>query len=153
MFGDVWYPVRDGNPAAVAMYRRHYPSLKRAGSGRRPKQSQAAGPGESLLLMTPCGRALFIWTRERYRLDGQDGVCCACFRNEGAGLSSELILAAEQDARRRWPLEERFFTFVDPDEVASPNPGYCFKQAGWRHAGRTATRGLHILEKTLHPAA
>lgn len=143
MFGDVWYPVRDGNGAAVAMHRRHYPAR-----GRNPRQFQAAGPGETLLLMTPCGRALFIWSLERYRQDGQAGVCCSCFRNEGAGLSSELILAAESDAWARWPQEERLFTFVDPAEVASPNPGYCFKRAGWRYAGRTAARGLHILEKT-----
>ena len=146
MFGDTWYPVRDGNPAAVAMYRRHYPAW-----GRRPRKFQATGPGESLLLMTPCWRALFIWTLERYRMDHQRGVCCAAFRNEGAGLSSGLILAAEQDARARWPLEDRLFTFVDPREVASANPGYCFKRAGWRYAGKTAKRGLHILEKTLLP--
>ena len=44
--------------------------------------------------------------------------------------------------------EERFFTFVNPGKVGSPNPGYCFKKAGWRHVGRTKKRGLHILEKT-----
>ena len=144
MFGETWHPVRDGDPTAVAVYRRHYPA-----QGRRPKQAQVTAPGESLLLLTSCGRALFIWTRERYRRDGQTGICCAAFRNEGAGLSSELILAAELDAHARWPGARRFFTFVDPRKVASPNPGYCFKRAGWRHAGRTRRRGLHILEKIL----
>jgi hypothetical protein len=110
------------------------------------------GPGQKLVLVTPDYRALFVWRRfNRPDLAGQFGVCCSLYRNEGAfdGLlkSSELILAAEELALLRWrdrPL--RFYTYVDPRRVASPNPGYCFKAAGWRRVGETKG-GLVVLEK------
>ena len=74
---------------------------------------------------------------------GQTGVNCAFFRNEGAGLSSSLILAAERIADRRWS-DQRHYTYVDPEAVGSANPGYCFKVAGWRFVGVTKKRKLHI---------
>jgi hypothetical protein len=58
---------------------------------------------------------------------------------KGAGLSSELIVAAMQLTEALWPPEEMavyprdgWITWTKPAEIASPNPGYCFKQAGWR---------------------
>ena len=35
---------------------------------------------------------------------------------------------------------------MNPRRVRSPNPGYCFKAAGWKQTGVTA-RGLIVLEK------
>jgi hypothetical protein len=55
-----------------------------------------------------------------------------------------MISEAVSLAWRKWP-GQRLFTFVDPAEVASTNPGYCFKVAGFRFCGRTR-RGLHVLE-------
>jgi hypothetical protein len=78
--------------------------------------------------------------------DGQKGINCAVFRNEGAGLSSDLIMAADALADERWP-GERHFTYVDPQEVKSSNPGYCFLRAGWRKCGITKHRKLLILER------
>jgi hypothetical protein len=40
----------------------------------------------------------------------------------------------------------RAFTYVDGSRVASQNPGYCFKCAGWRRVGVSAT-GKHLLER------
>lgn len=71
---------------------------------------------------------------------------CAVFRNEGPVRSSELILAAEEIAALKWPHVNVYKTYVNPDKVKSPNPGYCFKMAGWEFTGKTK-RGLHILEK------
>jgi hypothetical protein len=73
-------------------------------------------------------------------------VNCAIFRNEGQRLSSDLILAAEEMAWRRWP-GERLFTYVWDAKVKSVNPGYCFKMAGWTSCGRNKDGRLTILEK------
>lgn len=135
-----WIEVGDGNDDARAIFDRHY-SRYRYKDGRQPLLF--VGPGQKLVLVTPCLRALFVW-RKFISADGQQGVNCAVFRNEGAGLSSALIETAMQRAWRRWP-GERLFTYVDGRQVASSNPGYCFKAAGWKFAGRTKWRRLDIL--------
>ena len=73
---------------------------------------------------------------------------CSLFRNEGAGLSSELITQAV--AASRWifgdPPELGIVTFVDRAKTrAKRNPGYCYKMAGWAPCGRTKG-GLHVLQ-------
>lgn len=141
--GAVWIPVRDGNATARAIFDRHY-SRHHYKDGR--SQARFVGPGERFVLLTPCARALFIW-RKFISLDAQEGVNCAVFRNEGAGLASELIRAAMAIAWDRWP-GQRLYTYVDARKVASENPGYCFKRAGWRVCGITKKRGLLVLEVT-----
>jgi hypothetical protein len=138
-----WQVVRDGDPRVFALARRHYSFHNYKRKVRRDRR--VAGPGEKLVLLTLDGRALCIWRKFRDS-SGQVGVCCALFRNEGAGLSSELLLEAEALARVRWPDAKRFYTYVDPARVRSVNPGYCFKVAGWKYCGRTKS-GLVILEK------
>ena len=136
-----WLEVTDGDPRAAAIYERHYSARKT----RRRDDRRIAGPGRKMVLITaPCD-ALFVWRQFR-SLDHQEGLSAAVFRNESPTLSSRLILQAEELARRKWPDEERFYTYVNPRRVRSPNPGYCFKMAGWSSSGRTA-KGLIILEK------
>jgi len=152
-----WVPVLDGDAVAVTMYERHYSAARGLARRRARGTTLFLGPGQKLVLMTPCRRALFAWRRERYRRDGQIGVECAIFRNEGAGLSSELISSADLIADRRWP-GVRHFTFVDPAETARRRsrggaPGQCFIHAGWRQCGETASRGLKILERLAGAAA
>jgi hypothetical protein len=137
--GETWLHVWDGNPTAAAIYDRHY-SRNPASRG----DPRIAGPGEKMVLLTPCARALFVW-RKFISKDHQDGVNCAIFRNEGAGQSSVLIRAAMAAGWTRWP-GARFYTYVNPRRVRSANPGYCFKQAGWRLCGITKTRRLLVLE-------
>lgn len=139
--GGIWIPVRDGNPTALAIFDRHYSSRR----AHVRKIDQFVGPGEPLVLLTPCARALFVW--RKFKNDGgQVGINCAVFRNEGAGLSSELIRAADELALQRWP-GERHYTYVNPREIRSSNPGYCFLMAGWRRCGVTKKRRLVILER------
>lgn len=137
--GGVWIPVRDGNPTASSLYDRHY-SRNPASRG----DPRCAGPGQKMVLLTPCARALFVW-RKFISKDQQDGVNCAIFRNEGAGLASELIREAMRLAWQRWP-GERLYTYVNPRRVRSSNHGFCFKTAGWRVCGITKTRRLLVLE-------
>lgn len=147
--GNPWLPVRDGDPRALDLYRRHY-SAKRVSIARR--HCGIGGPGERMILLTVTCDALWVWRRRQERLaqncrgydDGQRGVMCGVFRNEGPILSSLLVKAACVLAWQRWPAA-RLFTYVDSDKVASRNPGYCFKQAGWRTCGKTKG-GLWILE-------
>ena len=150
MFAEMnWLPARDGDPRVFALMRRHY-SYREYADGRRrnpanPNRFQVVGPGEKMVLLTADCRALFIW-RRFIDDSGQQGVCCAAFRNEGGELSSRLILEAEQLAWGRWP-GERLYTHVNQRRVRSTNPGYCFLVAGWRRCGVTKRNGLLILEK------
>jgi len=139
-----WVPILDGDRIAADIYNAHY-SSERSRERRRARGTLLIlGPGQKLLLATPCRRALFAW-RKFIGDAGQDGVNCAIFSNRGAGRSSDLIRAADAIADRRWP-GERHYTYVDPAHV-SANPGFCFKMAGWRFCGRTKSRGLHILAR------
>ncbi len=104
------------------------------------------GPGETILLIGKDNKALFAWKKQKYSQDGQTGVNCCIFRNEGNELSSDLILQAEQIAWQRWP-GERLFTYVNAGKIKSNNPGACFKKAGWKTCGITKARKLVILEK------
>lgn len=141
--GTPWLQVWDGNPTAAALYDRHY-SRNPASRG----DPRIAGPGEKLVLLTPCVRGLFVWRwfKSKDPSAGPLDINCAIFRNEGAGLASDLIRAAMELAWEEWGADRRLYTYVNPRRVLSPNPGYCFKQAGWRRCGVTKTRKLLILE-------
>lgn len=140
--GDVWIEVKDGDPTGRSIFDRHY-SRYFYKDGRDPKLY--VGPGYKMVLLTPCARALFIW-RKFIDASGQQGVNCAVFRNEGAGLSSTLIRRADELADVRWP-GERHYTYVSAAKVQSSNPGFCFIKAGWRKCGITRARKLLIFER------
>lgn len=92
--------------------------------------------GEKLVLLTPDCRALFAWLRcdPTMRLDGQLGVNCTIFRNEGDQRSSDLIREADDLAWVKWPADPRHFTYIDnTGKVASVNPGRCFEAADWTY--------------------
>lgn len=99
-------------------------------------------PGKVLVLVTPCGRA--VWgVVENLDPVGAVRWRCTIFRNEGAGRSSDLIVDATERTYAWWlrhygglpraPLR----TEVDPAAVRSSNPGFCFLAAGWRRVGTT----------------
>jgi len=137
-----WIEVRDGDHTAAALFDRHYSRNRNAVGDPR-----VAGPGEKMVLLTPCARALFVWRKfiTKDPSAGPEDVNCAIFRNEGAGLSSELIRAAMPLAWAKWGWQ-RCYTYVNPRRVRSSNPGYCFLMAGWRRCGITKTRRLLVLE-------
>lgn len=137
-----WYLGHDGDPRGLTLYERHY-SCRRYRDGR--SRRFFCGPGEKIVLLTKKADALFVWRRQRYSIDGQEGVNCSIFRNEGKVKSSRLIREAMEIAWRRWP-GERLYTYVSPSRIRSVNPGYCFKQAGWKICGMTKTQRLVILE-------
>lgn len=140
-----WTVARDGDADCLALFERHY-SCKEYKDGRIRRLF--CGPGQKLVLVTPDLKALFVW--RKFKDDsGQEGVNCAVFRNEGAGLSSELILEAERWAWDRWPAETRLYTYVNGKRIQSKNPGYCFIKAGWKRLPyKTKWNKLTILEKS-----
>lgn len=128
----IWQVRHRFDAAAAALADRHY-------SRERPSP-QVGGPGYVLVLVSPCERAVWISKRNspetrsaRVLADGLDAYRCQTFRNEGAGLASELICAAVELTERFWgpPPLDGWATYVDRSKVESKNPGYCYKMAGW----------------------
>jgi hypothetical protein len=99
-------------------------------------------PGRVLVFKTPCARAVWAtsWPFAEYVRHAWAGAWInSLFRNEGAGLSSELIRAAVEATAGCWdapPLG--LITFVDASKVRTKrNPGYCYLKAGFSHVGET----------------
>ena len=147
MINGYWLPCSRRDPRAIALYFRHYSSAK---GGRKTSCYQAGftGQGQTMVLLTDRCDALFAWVRQMIpRMDGQTGVNCTVFRNEGSVLSSELIREADELAWQRWPNEPRHFTYVDSGAVRRKrDPGRCFVKAGWTRLKERSGRGLVILE-------
>ena len=78
---------------------------------------------------------------------------CTLFRKECPGLASRMIEDAIRRTELRWgsPPNGGWLTFVDPTEVASSNPVYFFKCAGFEPAGFTRDRGLLVLRREVTP--
>ena len=156
-----WLPIKDGDARGRAIFLRDYSASPAARKLRdaRGNYAQVIGPGEYAALLTVDCSALFVWRyeREECRLDGQVGVNCAVFRNEGGSLSSDLIREACEIAWQKWP-GKRLFTFVDAAKTRRrrskrADPGACFIHAGWTLLEeRTKQHGHRILE-ILPPAS
>ena len=139
-----WIAVKDGDPRAVTLYKRHY-SASKAPADRLIRHG-ITPPGETMVPITLNNDSLFVWHRAMIeRQDHQEGVACSVFRNEGPILSSLLVQEAMELAWARWP-GQRLFTYVWDAKVRSVNPGYCFKMAGWQTCGRNKDGRLTILE-------
>lgn len=135
--GTPWRIVTASDPRARALADRHY--------NRKTIGAPTVGPpGRRLVLVSTCARALWIthYPRPDLALDGIDALRCSSFRNErsleapnGAGLSSELIVAAMTVTARAWPDTRPpggWLTFVDRAKTSRKrDPGRCFLRAGW----------------------
>jgi hypothetical protein len=114
---------------------------------------QFVPPGRCVVLIakTKQGKALWItsWPFAEYTKHEWGGAwVCSCFRNEGAGLSSDLIKQAVAVTRWVWPdvPEQGIITFVDRKKtLPKKDPGYCYQMAGWSICGKTKSRGLTAL--------
>lgn len=137
-----WRMTHRQDPGIAALADRHY-------SRQTPGAPQFAPPGEGIFLISWCCRA--AWVAVRNRFAGVWRWRCTLFRNEGAGLSSDLVREATLRTYEWWahrygrtPLE-RLTTEVDPARTRHKrDPGRCFMRAGWCRAG--VVRGLVVLE-------
>lgn len=131
-----WHESHRCDPMARPLADRHYSRQKPGAKGFVP-------PGRCLVLLARKARALWVtsWPFAEYVRHAWAGAwVCSLFRNEGAGLSSELIREAVAATRWRWPEAPPLgmVTFVDADEVLpKKTPGYCFLMAGFRAVGET----------------
>lgn len=138
-----WWLTKDGDECCAELFSRHYSKIKYR-DGRSSKLF--CGPGEKIVLRTWDCDAMFVW--RKFRDDsGQTGINCSIFRNESEVRSSDLIRQADAIADFCWP-GERHYTYVDAKKIQSTNPGYCFKQAGWKRCGKTKS-GKLILERSV----
>jgi hypothetical protein len=128
------------DPECALLADRHY-------SRRTVGARQFAYSGRKIVLRDTAGLILFVWMWPALalRMDKQAGYNCAIFRNESPRLSSDVILESERAALETWG-PNRMFTYIDPRKIQSPNPGFCFKCAGWQHVGVT-TSGKVLLAK------
>jgi hypothetical protein len=128
------------DPEMARLADRHY-------SRRTIGARQFLYSGRKIVIRDAEGLVLFGWMfpDADKRMDGQIGYNCAIFRNESSRRSSDVILECEQIAFDRWG-PNRVYTYVNPRKIASANPGYCFKAAGWRKCGESKS-GQHLLEK------
>ena len=98
-------------------------------------------PGRCLVLSHPSAFWVTSWPFAEYVKHAWAGAwVCSAFRNEGAGLSSELIREAVAATRWRWPdvPELGMITFVNTDKVRHKrDPGRCYLRAGFRRCGET----------------
>lgn len=130
------------------------PIANRHYNRQKPDSPQFAPPGRCVVLYaeTDTGRALWVSSWQEYVLHAWPGAWnCSLFRNEGAGLSSELIVEAVAATLFVWgtPTEEGFITFVNREKTRpKKTPGYCYQVGGWEDVGRTKVNGLVVLQLT-----
>jgi hypothetical protein len=146
-FSDALIVTNPFDPEMAMLADRHY-------SRRTVGARQFLYNGRKIVIRDAAGDVLFGWMfpDADMRMDGQTGYNCAIFRNESRRRSSDIILECEAIAIERWGLR-RMYTYVNPAKIASVNPGYCFKQAGWINVRnpdgtiRISKAGQHLLEK------
>lgn len=140
-----WERVTKFDVRGCALADRHY-------SRRKVGSPQFMPPGQTIVLLAD--NAVWGWWRPHpdsglVAMNKLDGWTCTIFRNEGRLLSSELVLDAELAiAEAGYDCgPDGFLTYVWDKKVRSSNPGYCFKQAGWKVKGRSADNRKTLLQK------
>jgi hypothetical protein len=133
------------DPAAVEIADRHY-NRQKVGS------PQFVPPGRCLVLLAD--RALWVtsWPYAEFVRHAWAGAWVnSLFRNEGEGLSSDLIAHAVALTRAQWePPERGIVSFVDAEKTRHKrDPGRCYRKAGWKHVGFTAG-GLLAFQQLPH---
>jgi len=142
-----WRKITKFDPRAAKLADGHY-------SRRTVGSPQFMPPGQTLILMTEDESAVWGWWRPHpssgiVTWNKLDGWTCTIFRNTGHWLSSELVIYAERalvdSGLGCGP--DGLITYVWDRKVASTNPGYCYKLAGWRRRGRSADGKKTLLLK------
>ena len=115
---------------------------------------QFAPPGRCLVLLakTETSKALWVSSQQDFVLHAWPNAWNnSCFRNEGAGLSSELIREAIAATRWWWGEvpENGFITFVDAGKIRRKrDPGRCYRKAGFQLIGETKVSKLLVFQLT-----
>jgi hypothetical protein len=135
----IWQASHRADAEVLPLADRHY-------SRQKPGTPQFVPPGRCLVFKAkPAGAVRAFWVTSwpfgeyvKHRWPG--AWVCSAFRNEGAGLSSELILQAVAATRWRWPDVPPLgmVTFIDAGKVRPKrDPGRCYLRAGFIRDGET----------------
>lgn len=136
MLTQVWQSSWRADPVTRRLADRHY-------NRQRPGAPQFVPPGRCVVLRAG-ERAAWItsWPYVQFVRHAWAGAWVnSLFRNEQAGLSSDLITLAVAATRAVWPDPPPLgiVTFVDPTKIRRKrDPGRCYRRAGWHHVGYTA---------------
>lgn len=139
--GGYWRPSHKFDKRGAALADGHY-------SRRTVGSPQFMPPGQTQVLVSADEASVFGWWRPHPRsgiraMNGLDGWTCSIFRRTGGAKASDLIIAAEiylaLSGMGCGP--DGLLTYVWDSKVASANPGFCFKAAGWHTAGRAGCCG------------
>lgn len=147
-----WQRVQKFDKIGAQLADRHY-------SRRKVGSPQFMPPGQTIVLRYT-HTAVFGWWRPDpasgiKAMNGLDGWTCTIFRNEQREvLSSVLVLDAELAiAEAGYDCgPSGLLTYVFDRKVKSVNPGFCFKAAGWKVAGRSADKKKTLLRKPFYLA-
>lgn len=139
----IWMKSNRADPRARAVADRHY-------NRQKPGSPQFVPPGRCLVLYAEnnAGRALWVtsWPYAQYVKHQWAGAwMCSAFRNEGAGIASELIREAVAATRAFYgdPPGLGMVTFIDRKKVrpvmvhGAPTWGRTYELAGFQYAGET----------------
>lgn len=139
----IWHKSHRADPMARALADRHY-------NRQKPGTPQFAPPGRCLVLYTETntGRAFWVtsWPYAQYVRHAWAGAwICSAFRNEDAGIASEMIRQAVAATRAYFgdPPALGMVTFIDPKKVKPTMVHGCetwgrsYEKAGFRPVGRT----------------
>jgi len=141
----IWTLSHRCDPRAKPVADRHY-------NRQTPESPQFMPPGRCLVLYSETENGEAVWGTswpfaEYVKHEWAGAWVNSLFRNENAGLSSQLIRQAVAATKWRWPQPpgEGMITFVDSTEVGDGKPGYCYECAGFSHVAYTKG-GLHAWE-------
>lgn len=141
-----WWLSWRADPRAKALADRHY-------NRQNPDSAQFVPPGRCLVLWAPAP-AFWVtsWPQAEFvKHDWPGAWVNSAFRREGGDLqSSAMIHAAVAHTRWKWPdvPDLGMVTMVDPRHVKhagrNREPGWVYKQAGFRHVGFTKEDHLWV---------
>lgn len=139
-----WWTSFRADPEVRVMADRHYNRQSIGASNFTP-------PGRCMVLKTAPLKAFWVTSfpfAEYVKHQWAGAWVCSAFRNEGAGLSSALIVEAVACTRGFFgePPRLGMITFVDPNKtIHKRDPGRCFRKAGFKPCG-TTVGGLVALQ-------
>lgn len=151
----VWLLSSSSDPRALAVvdgtgpFSTHGPHYSR----RTPGSKTFTGVGQEIVLITEDGMAVWACVRQKTPSARGTGMSRGrtgeadqrsqfiwrnmLFRNLGFHRSSDLIREALRRTYEEWERRygalpsERLRTEIGINSIKSPNPGYCYKVAGW----------------------
>ena len=132
----IWRLANRFDPVGADLADRHY-------NRRAIGSPQFVPPGRCVVLVSTDNKAVWVtsWPFAEYVKHEWAGAWVnSLFRNEGAGLSSELIREAIAATRSIWPEPPPLgiVTFVDAGKVRRKrDPGRCYLRAGFTRIGET----------------